>query len=211
MTYDRPTDLPREPTPLEGRVQEIRERPDRVDVVVELRNPGGRALHYIADVRAIVFDPGTSTFIVRLSEQGLEPMSAGTQLEPRFGVVDPGSVASTLVRLPKTIVRMADTAGPDGELRFEEYRLADAETIAVEVGWSDTPYYPDPRDRSQKESDRTDHNAVAAWERQRMRVTATNTARGDRTPDEPLDRPSDKPPDRPPHEPDKPPDKTAAE
>jgi hypothetical protein len=207
MSYDRPTDPPREPAPLEGRVQEIRERPDRVDVVVELRNPGGRALHYIADVRAIVFDPATSTFTVRLSEQGLEPVTAGMQLEPRFGVVDPGSVASTLVRLPKTIVRMADTAGPDGEMRFEEYRLADAATIAVEVGWSDTPYYPDPRDRSQKERDRTDDNPIVAWEQQRMRITATNTARGDR----PLDQPSDKPSDRPPDDPDKPPDTTAAE
>jgi hypothetical protein len=196
MSSERPTDLPRDPAPLEGRVQEIRERPDRVDVVVELRNPGGRALHYIADVRAIVFDTATATFTVRLSEQGLEPMGAGTQLEPRFGVIDPGSIASTLVRLPKTIVRLADTAGPAGELRFEEHRLADAATIAVEVGWSDTPYYPDPRDPGQKERDRTEDNPIVAWEQQRMRITATNTARGDRPPDRPPDQPPDQPPDK---------------
>lgn len=194
---------PRERLPLEGRVQQIRERPDRVDVIVELRNPGDRALHYIADVIAIVFDPATSTFTVRLSEQGLTPLTAGAQIEPQFGVVDPGSVALALVRLPKTIVRMADTASPEGDVQLEEYHLADASTIAVEVGWSDTPYYPDPRDRPPTDLARADVPPIVAWEQERMRVTATNTARGDR----PRDQPSDGPPD----EPDKPPDTTAAE
>jgi len=192
MSHDERKEPPHERPPLEGRVQQIREHSDRVDVIVELRNPGDRALHHIADVRAIVFDPATSTFTVRLSEQGLAPLTAGTQIQPRFGVVDPGSVSLTLVRLPKTIVRMADTAGPNGELQLEEYSLADAATIAVEVGWSDTPYYSDPRDRTQTERDRPDDNHVVAWEQQRLRVTATNTARGDRPPDRPPDQPRDK-------------------
>src|SRR5258706_10015057 len=104
MSYDQSKDVSRQPAPLEGRVQESGERPARVDVIIELRNPGDRALHFIADVRAIVFDRATSTFTVRLSEQGLEPLPAGALVEPRFGVVDPSSVASTLIRLPKRIV-----------------------------------------------------------------------------------------------------------
>jgi hypothetical protein len=71
------------------------------------------------------------------------------------------------VRLPKTIVKLTDAPSPTGEVMFEEHAIADAEEIELEIGWADTPYYRDPRDRAR------DELPVAEWEQRSLHVSFT--------------------------------------
>lgn len=149
---------------LEGSVESWSAADDGVDVVVHLRNPSDRALHYISDVRGIRVDPATGGLQVFLSDSEFITPLASFPMEPQFRLIDPNSDATLAVKLPKTMVRMADPA-PDGSLRFDERVVADAPTIALIIGWSDTPLYRDPRDGSRQET------PFAAWEQDRLRVS----------------------------------------
>lgn len=106
-----------------------------------------RALHYVSQPRAIVRDDATGAFEVRLTDEGREPIPGAVHLLPSFDRVDPSSTALLTVKLPDTIVRMSPTAGPNGEIQVEELPLGTDAIIEVVIGWSDTAYYPDPRER----------------------------------------------------------------
>ena len=158
----KPSDKePRAPT---ASVTSMDERDDAFEMTVRVQNPLDRAIHYIADVRAITFDPATRTVRVRLSEQGLEMPPGGMMVLPRIRRVDPQSEAAMNVRLPKTIVKLAATQTPGTEVTFEEHAIADAEEIALDIGWSETPFYADPRESSQLRS------PVSTWEQATIRT-----------------------------------------
>lgn len=155
-----------EPSGLEGAVESLKEVRDGIELSVRLRNPLDRAIHYIADVRAIVFDPVTGGFRVALSDRGRESPPGGVAMQPRFRSVDPHSEAVVTVKLPKTIVKLADVPpGADEELLFEEHALTDAASIELDIGWADTPFYRDPREKTARGV------PVAAWEQESLRVT----------------------------------------
>ena len=157
---------------LQGSIESMTELRDGIELTLRLNNPLERAIHYIADVRAIIFDPTTRRFRVRLSDQGREIIPGGMAMQPRFNVIDPHSESVIKVRLPKTIVKLTDTPSPTGEIRFEEHAIGDANEIELEIGWADTPYYNDPRDKSQ------DISPILSWEQQTLRVTfRTSTTR----------------------------------
>jgi hypothetical protein len=156
-----------EPPEIRGSVESMAEVDDGAELTVRLRNPLDRAIHYIADVRAMIFDPTTRRLRVQLSDQGREMPPGGIAMEPQFRTIDPQSEALLNVRLPKTIVKLTDAPSPTGEVMFEEHAIADAEEIELEIGWADTPYYSDPRDRARGEV------PVAAWEQQSLRVSFT--------------------------------------
>jgi hypothetical protein len=141
------------------------------EITVRVQNPLDRAIHYIADVRAMVFDPATRRLRVQLSDQGREMPPGGVMILPRIRRVDPNSEAATTVRLPKTIVKLAATPAPGGEVLFEEHAIADAEEIELDIGWSDTPFYADPRDASRETP------PVSAWEQDTIRTVFTPPAR----------------------------------
>lgn len=151
------------PGSLEGSIRPPRVRGDHVELKVTLRNPGDRPVHYVSDIRAMTIDPITGRLSVRLSEAGLATPPAGIMMLPKFRTIDPRSQATLTLRLPPTIVKFGP-ATPSGELTFEERDVAAATAIDLEVGWSDTPFYPDVRDQSK------DINPLEAWERGRLRV-----------------------------------------
>lgn len=158
---------PEDPPRLEGSVESMTEVTDGVEISVKLRNPQDRALHYIADVRAIIFDPATRRLRVQLSDRGREPPPGGMAMEPRFRSIDPHSEALLTVRLPKTIVKLASTPSPAGDTVFEEHAVADADEIEFEIGWANVPYYRDPRDKARGAS------PISSWEKQGLSVTYT--------------------------------------
>lgn len=162
-----------EPPELRGAVQSMAEADDGVELVVRLTNPSDWALHYIADVRAIIFDPATRRLRVQLSDRGRELLPGGIAVEPRFRMIDPHSDASLTVPLPRTIVKLTDTPSPTGEAVFEEHAIADAANVELEIGWAPIPYYQDPRDRSRGKS------PVSSWEQESLRVTYTPPAKAD--------------------------------
>ncbi len=154
-----------EPPELRGSVESMVEADDGVELEIRIRNPLDRAAHYISDVRAMIFDPATRRLRVQLSDQGREMPPGSIAMEPRFRMIDPHSEALIKVRLPKTIVKLADAPSPAGEVVFEEHTIADADEIELEIGWADTPYYSDPRDKSRGIS------PVSSWEQQSLRIT----------------------------------------
>lgn len=170
---------PDEPPKLEGSVEAMAEADDAVVLTVKLRNPQNRALHYIADPRGIIYDPATRRLRVQLSDQGRGPIPGGMVVEPRIRSVDPNSEASLTVRLPKTIVKLAATPSPAGDTLFEEHALTEADQIQVEIGWSDTPYYRDPRDKARGAS------SIASWEKQTLNLAYTPSPdRGGKRPEQ---------------------------
>ena len=149
MSNDRPTGTsPGEQPGLALSLDRITRRRGQVELRLRLDNPRtDRALHYVSQPRAIVRNDATGTFEVRLTDQGREPIPGAVHVLPSFDRVDPSSTALLTVTLPDTIVRMSTTAGPNGEIQVEELPLGADATVEVVIGWSDTAYYPDPRER----------------------------------------------------------------
>jgi hypothetical protein len=130
-------------------VRSVREEQQKFVVVVEIHNETDRTLHYIGDVRAIDYDPGTRRLRLRLSDRGLEPDFGTAYVLPNFRAVEPNAVVSLALAVPRTIVRLAESPTPLPYPRFEERRIAQASDIEVDIGWSRTPFYPDPRERAE--------------------------------------------------------------
>lgn len=134
-----------EPRPLEGSIRTVKAGRRGIELVVRLTNPGDRALHYIGLPRAILYDPPTRRLTVRLSDQGRIPIPGGLYLLPAFRVIDPVSEAEIRIDLPPTIVKLAEGASAPGDIAMEEHTVSKAAEIALEIAWSDTPFYQDPR------------------------------------------------------------------
>ncbi|MGH7497793.1 MAG: hypothetical protein ACREL3_02965 [Gemmatimonadales bacterium] len=150
---------------LQAQVGSIEPSEQGVTVALALTNTGTRTLHYIGDVRAIQYDAATRTLRVQLSDRGRPLPPGGMAIQPRFRTVDPGGRSELALELPRTIVRMVPTATPGAVARLEEVDLTDAQQIEVEIGWSPTPYYPDPRPTAEKRS------PFEVWEEGNVRVT----------------------------------------
>ena len=150
---------------IQGSVESMNEVDDGFELAIRLHNPLDRAIHYIADVRAMIFDPLTRHLRLQLSDQGREMPPGGIAMEPRFRMVDPKSDAIVMIRLPKTIVKLSAVPSPTGEVTFEEHAIEEADEIEIEIGWADTPYYKDPREKSRGKS------PVSSWEQQSLHVT----------------------------------------
>jgi hypothetical protein len=138
------------PARLEGSLKTATVTDTGIELVVRLHNPGGRALHYIAEVRGLPYDPVSRKLTVRLSDEGRQHLPASLNKHPEFRVVDPESEAEIKLTLPGRLIRFADQPDASGELVLEELRIAEATQIEVAVGWADTPYYEDPRKTNDK-------------------------------------------------------------
>jgi hypothetical protein len=161
----------KEPSKPEASVTSMKETDKTFEITVRVRNPLDRAIHYIAEVRAMVFDPATRRLRVQLSDQGRETPLGGMFKLPRIRQVDPQSEAAISLPLPKTIVKLAATTTPGTEVAFEEHAISDADQIELEIGWSDTPFYADPREASRATP------PVKAWEQDTIRTSYTPPAR----------------------------------
>jgi hypothetical protein len=131
---------------LRANVESVDETERGLEIRVQLRNDADRALHYISDVRALDYDPGSRKLTVRLSDRGRVVVPGAANVRPPLRYIDPGSEAEITLRLPEQITKLAPS--PDVERRivaFQQQRIADAEEVAVEIAWSDVPFYEDPR------------------------------------------------------------------
>ena len=151
---------------IEATLDRMTRRAGQIDLRLRMTNRDpDRALHYVAQVRAITFDDARNTFVVQLSDEGREVIPGAASILPAFASIDPGDTAILTVRVPDQIVRMRDTGTPAAEVEVDTLTIDPAATIEVVVGWSDTAFYPDPRDRDR------DPGSVATWERGQVRVT----------------------------------------
>lgn len=165
MTTSRGGGYEGERQSVEAEVESVRETEDGLEVDVRMFNPLDRPIHYVADVRAIVFDPAARRLRVQLSDRGREPLPGGIAVQPRIRTIEPQSEVVVNIRLPKTIVKLAESQSPEGDVLFEEHALTDAEEIELEIGWADTPYYDDPREKGQEGP------PVASWEQDEVQAS----------------------------------------
>ena len=142
---DRPTE-DQEPG-LHANVRSVEDDGENLRVTVTLTNNTDRTLHYISQVRTIRYDADSGRLRIALSDRGREPIAGAMTVLPEIRAIEPQGEASTVLVLPRTIVRLAVTATPSPEPLFEEPTIADATEVEIEVGWSRTPYYPDPREK----------------------------------------------------------------
>jgi hypothetical protein len=160
------------PLKLLGSIESMAASDEGVELEVKLNNPNDRALHYIADVRGIIFDKATGRLRVQLSDRGRQ-MPPGIYLEPHFRMIDPRSEALVKIKLPKTIVKLTDEPSPTGEIMFEEHTIADAVEIEMEIGWADVPFYQDPRKKSRGA------HPISSWEQHSLRLTSPAKPKSD--------------------------------
>ncbi|HEY0696480.1 MAG TPA: hypothetical protein VGD43_01575 [Micromonospora sp.] len=161
MTSDEAVPVDPGPGPV-GAVEQVTRRDGMIEIAVRLTNPRpDRALHYISDPRGITVAP-TGGFVVRLTDQGREIVPGATNRLPAFGRVDPESTALLTLRFPDTIVRMRVPAAPTDEVELERHEIRPESAIEIAIGWSDEPFYPDPRP--------SEGNPVVRWEKGQVRI-----------------------------------------
>ena len=154
------------PDDLSASIQSVSPLDTRLQVVVRLQNKAARALHYVAEVRAMRYDAATRTLTLALSDQGREVIPGLAGKLPVFRHVDPGSEAEIHLSVPDKIVKLSRSTGP-GELAFETQQLADVRDVVVEVAWADVPYYQDTRASALEDA----RLPAARWEQHEARAT----------------------------------------
>jgi hypothetical protein len=137
------------------------------EIIVRLTNDNDRAVHYVADVRAMLFDASARRLTIRLSDTGRVLVAGLAAVEPDFRYIDPHSDAELQLLIPSTMVKLAGGTSANEEVLFEEHELAGAAEIVVEVAWADTPFYQDPRQT------KVDRYPAAIWEQGRAVASAT--------------------------------------
>lgn len=163
------------PGDLTAAIQSVAPVDTCLQVVVRLHNKAARALHYVADVRAMRYDPTTRTLTLALSDEGREVIPGLAGKLPLFRHVDPGSEAEIHLSVPDKIVKLSRSAGSagsagsaeSGELAFETQQLADIREVVVEVAWADVPYYHDTRASALQDA----RLPAARWEQHKARAT----------------------------------------
>jgi hypothetical protein len=139
-----------------------------IEVVVRVANTASRALHYIADVRAIRYDPATKTLTLALSDEGRQLLPTIAANLPTFRFVDPGSEAELRLKIPSRLIKLS-RAAPPGQLAFEKHELSEVRDLVVEVAWSDVPFYKDTRATAAQSDDV--RLPAARWEQHKARST----------------------------------------
>jgi len=126
----------------------LREELERKEVVIEvdLVNELERTVHVHATPRIVNYDPATHHLAVEMSDEHLNREIPSKALRrPKFKAVDPQRKSTMRIRLPRIIHRLGP--GPDERVPgIESLPIHEATDIDVAVAWSDTPFYPDPRD-----------------------------------------------------------------
>ena len=132
-----------------------------LNMVIHLRNDTNQTLHAQAVVRGIHYDPATKELRLRLTDRALvgsEPRS--WYILPKLVAIDPHSTGTIELKQSRYITRISpSSSGPAPTI--EQLPAHEATSIAVEVAWSDKPFYSDPRRKTKK----TMPEQVVEWER----------------------------------------------
>jgi hypothetical protein len=127
------------------RAVDARLEPEAIVVTVELVNRSDRTVHAYRASRGLGYEPASGTLRIRLTDRGSQAAgNAGSFVLPQFTAVDPHGSTTIELRLPRTITRIGGV-GARGAPLIERVPIHEAHEVLVDVGWSDTPFYPDPR------------------------------------------------------------------
>jgi hypothetical protein len=126
---------------------------EHLHLTVKLHNPSNRTRHLYNSTRALRYDRATKTLEVQMSDHGLtEPRALryGDKnptnfILPSFTSVDPRGDAELSINLPRTIVRPDIAKSTAISMKFESLPIHESTAVKVDLAWSETPYYEDPR------------------------------------------------------------------
>jgi hypothetical protein len=137
---------------------------ESIVVRLELTNNSDRTLHAYRVARKVLYDPATGTLQVGLTDREADSTTedASTFVLPEFTSIDPHGSTTIELQLPRVLTRIGGVSA-QGAPVIERVPIHEATEVMVEVGWSDTPFYRDPRPARQEDA----HPAVQlrTWER----------------------------------------------
>jgi hypothetical protein len=136
------------------RVSAVRLRDDtargRVVIDIDVLNELDRTAHVHATPRIVKYDAATHHLLIELSDENLDTeLLASAVTTPKFKAIDPRSKTTMHARLPRhmhQLVAGTDPRVPD----VATLHIHEAEQVEVRLAWSDTPFYPDPRDDAER-------------------------------------------------------------
>jgi len=136
---------------------------DAIVINIELTNSSDRTLHAYRDARRVLYDPATGILRVGLTDRGSDATgNASSFVLPDLTSVDPHGSTTIEVRLPRVLTQIGGVTA-QGAPVIERVPIDEATEVAVDVGWSDTPFYADARPSRPEAA----HPAaqLRAWER----------------------------------------------
>jgi hypothetical protein len=148
--------MPRHPSPPRGlsiAAASLTDNGQDLLLDMTIKNDTARTLHFYSSIRAMRYDKATRTLEVQLSDDQLvEPRSLRgpavqqtTFILPSFTSVDPHGEAKLSLTIPRTLTRVNAEESSDAALKFEVVPCHEATTVAIDLAWSDVPFYADPR------------------------------------------------------------------
>ena len=136
---------------------------EAIVLTIELVNDTDRTLHAYREARRVQYDEASGTLRVGLTDREASANgTSGSFVLPRMASVDPHGTATIEVRLPRVITRIGGVTAQGAPL-IERVPIHEAGEVLIELGWSDTPFYKDPRTAARRKA----HPAkqLARWER----------------------------------------------
>lgn len=134
------------PGPDSMQVRDVGFHDDGANLIARIRlgNTSTRTLHAYGTPRNIQYDPASRTLKVLLSDRLTGEPGGSIFVHPRFVPVDPGGETTITLKLPRFLTRMVPGNNMPAP-KLERLPIHEATSIQVEVDWSDTPFYSDPR------------------------------------------------------------------
>lgn len=118
-----------------GALTSLVEDKDGYELSVALANRLAAPVYHDASARAIIYEPSRQRLRLRLHDEGRGPFCGFMTVTPGLVRLAPRSESTLTIRLPKTIVRLADARRMSGCVLVEEHAVGAAEEISLEIGW----------------------------------------------------------------------------
>jgi hypothetical protein len=140
---------------------EANDNGNNLNLVIHLRNNSNQTLHAQAVVRGINYDPATKELTYRLTDRALiGSVPRSWYILPKVVAIDPHSTGTIELKQSRYLTRISPESSGHAPT-IEQLPIHEATSVVAEVGWSDKPFYSDPRQKTKKSMP----EQVVAWER----------------------------------------------
>jgi hypothetical protein len=131
-----------------------------LNLTIRLRNDSNQTLHAQTNVRGIHYDAATKELRFQLTDRALiGGVPPSWYILPKTVAIDAHSTGTVELKQSRYVTRISPASSGDLPT-IEQLPAHEADSIAVEVAWSDKPFYSDPRRKTKSMAEQ-----VVAWER----------------------------------------------
>ena len=145
---------------LEIRNVDIYDDGKQLNVRLEVRNNSSRTLYAYHYVRGMRYDDASKTLRLLLTDRHtVEGPLRFAVYRPPLIPIEPGESEKLTLRVARVLTQLGpeEPGRPGPTLR--EAPIHEAESVELEVSWSDTPFYPEPGEK------RSPLEQLQRWER----------------------------------------------